>query len=174
LAGIDTRVRNLSLPWRSFHSRLVYTRKGYLGFCREYLGRCLLLDSLDSHHRTFLSKRTANHFHQVMGLAMLRISKLQQKWKVKISQVMQERQAKGFAGKSRKYAMFVLPFITVLREGLEAVVFVGGVSLSEPATAFPLAVVVGMICGVLIGYFIYRYLYLNYAGAKAFLEGVHM
>ena len=105
---------------------------------------------------------------------MLRISKLQQKWKVKISQVMQERQAKGFAGKSRKYAMFVLPFITVLREGLEAVVFVGGVSLSEPATAFPLAVVVGMICGVLIGYFIYRYLYLNYAGAKAFLEGVHM
>jgi len=91
-----------------------------------------------------------------MGLAMLRISKLQEKWKVKISEVMKEQQAKGFAGKSRKYAMFVLPFITVLREGLEAVVFVGGVSLSEPATAFPLAVIVGMLCGVLIGYFIYR------------------
>jgi len=91
-----------------------------------------------------------------MGLAMLRISKLQEKWKIKISQVMQERQAKGFAGKSRKYAMFALPFITVLREGLEAVVFVGGVSLSEPATAFPLAVVVGIVCGILIGYFIYR------------------
>jgi len=53
--------------------------------------------------------------------------------------------------------MFVLPFITVLREGLEAVVFVGGVSLSEPATAFPLAVIVGVICGIIVGYFIYKY-----------------
>lgn len=91
-----------------------------------------------------------------MGLAMLRISALQNKWKVKISQIMEERQAKGFAGKSRKYAMFILPFITVLREGLEAVVFVGGVSLSEPATSFPLAVIVGIICGTVVGYFIYK------------------
>jgi high-affinity iron transporter len=93
-----------------------------------------------------------------MGLAMLRISNLQKKWRIKISQIMEERSAKGFGGKSRKYAMFILPFITVLREGLEAVVFVGGVSLSEPATSFPLAVVVGILCGVLIGYFIYKYL----------------
>src|SRR5271170_2627532 len=92
-----------------------------------------------------------------MGLAMLRISTLQKKWKIKISQVMEERQAKGFAGKSRKYAMFILPFITVLREGLEAVIFVGGVSLSEPASSFPLAVVVGLFCGIAVGYFIYRY-----------------
>jgi high-affinity iron transporter len=55
-----------------------------------------------------------------------------------------------------KYAMFLLPFITVLREGLEAVVFIGGVSLSIPATAFPLAVVTGLGCGILIGYLIYR------------------
>jgi len=92
-----------------------------------------------------------------MGLAMLRISTLQKKWKLKISQIMEAREARGMAAKSRKYAMFVLPFITVLREGLEAVVFVGGVSLSEPATAFPLAVIVGMICGVIVGYFIYKY-----------------
>jgi high-affinity iron transporter len=91
-----------------------------------------------------------------MGLAMLRISNLQKKWKIKISQIMEERQTKGFAGKSRKYAMFALPFITVLREGLEAVVFVGGVSLSEPASSIPLAVVVGILCGAIIGYFIYR------------------
>jgi high-affinity iron transporter len=91
-----------------------------------------------------------------MGLAMLRISTLQNKWKVKISQIMEERKTRGFAGRSRKYAMFILPFITVLREGLEAVVFVGGVSLSEPATSFPLAVVVGIFCGTAVGYFIYR------------------
>jgi high-affinity iron transporter len=91
-----------------------------------------------------------------MGLAMLRISTLQAKWKLKIAQIMEEKEAKGFAAKSRKYAMFFLPFITVLREGLEAVVFVGGVSLTEPATAFPIPVIVGIICGVLIGYFIYK------------------
>ena len=91
-----------------------------------------------------------------MGLAMLRISTLQQKWKVKISQVIEQGEVKGLAGKSRKYAMFILPFITVLREGLEAVVFVGGVSLSEPASSFPLAVAVGLLCGGAIGYFIYR------------------
>lgn len=92
-----------------------------------------------------------------MGLAMLRISMLHKKWKVKISHIMAKRETKGLAAKSRKYAMFVLPFITVLREGLEAVVFVGGISLSEPATSFPLAVVVGIICGIGVGYFIYRY-----------------
>ena len=97
-----------------------------------------------------------------MGLAMLRISALHKKWKVKISQIMEARETKGFAAKSRKYAMFILPFITVLREGLEAVVFVGGISLSEPASSFPLAVVVGIICGVAVGYFIYRYLFLSF------------
>ena len=91
-----------------------------------------------------------------MGLAILRISNLQNKWKVKIAQIMEERQSRGIAGNSRKYAMFILPFITVLREGLEGVIFIGGVSLSEPASSLPLAVIVGIICGVLVGYFIYR------------------
>ncbi|KAH7065435.1 iron permease FTR1 family-domain-containing protein [Macrophomina phaseolina] len=36
-----------------------------------------------------------------------------------------------------KYAMFLLPFIPVLREGLEAVVYIGCVSLGLPVTAFP-------------------------------------
>jgi len=87
---------------------------------------------------------------------MLRISSLHQKWKVKIAQIMEQRQVRGIAGKSRKYAMFLLPFITVLREGLEAVVFVGGVSLTEPATSFPIAVIVGVLCGIAVGYSIYR------------------
>ena len=91
-----------------------------------------------------------------MGLAMLQVSKLHSKWKMKIGQIMEKQEAKGLVGKSRKYAMFILPFITVLREGLEAVVFVGGVTLSEPASSFPLAVFCGLFCGLAIGYFIYR------------------
>ena len=59
--------------------------------------------------------------------------------------------------KAGKWALLVLPLITVLREGIEAVVFVGGVSLGEPATSIPLAAIVGIICGVVVGYIIYAF-----------------
>lgn len=61
--------------------------------------------------------------------------------------------------------MFVLPFITVLREGLEAVVFVGGVGLSTPAKAFPIPVIMGLFAGFLVGFFLYkgnRYMSIEY------------
>ena len=53
--------------------------------------------------------------------------------------------------------MFMLPFITVLREGLEAVIYVGGVGLGLPASSFPLAVFCGLLAGFVVGYIIYRY-----------------
>lgn len=52
--------------------------------------------------------------------------------------------------------MFLLPFITTMREGVEAVVFVGGVSLGLPGTEFPLPVITGILAGLLVGYLIYR------------------
>lgn len=99
----------------------------------------------------------------LMGAALLRISKLQDKWRVKLAKALEAKHSvrTGLA-KSRfklwceKYAMFVLPFITVLREGLEAVVFIGGVGLGLPATSFPLAVICGVAAGCLIGFLIYK------------------
>lgn len=61
------------------------------------------------------------------------------------------------SAKTGKWALFVLPFITVLREGLEAVVFVGGVSLGQSATAIPIAAIVGIICGLVCGFLIYSF-----------------
>lgn len=105
-----------------------------------------------------------------MGLAMLRINKMKEKWRVKIAKTL--LQSKGeykdtsFKGRlksifnfrynSKKYALGILAFVTTLREGIEAVVFVGGVGLGEDATAFPLPVFCGLAAGGLIGYFIYR------------------
>ena len=40
---------------------------------------------------------------------------------------------------------------------MEAVVFVGGVSLGQPATSIPLAAVVGLICGLVCGFVIYSF-----------------
>lgn len=77
-----------------------------------------------------------------------------------------------------KWVLFILPLITVLREGLafffvkkkkkqtktdfsylgmEAVIFVGGVSLGQPATSIPIAAIMGIICGLIIGFFIYEF-----------------
>lgn len=99
-----------------------------------------------------------------MGAALLRVSKLQDKWRVKLAKALESKDSTkvGSTGNRfkrflEKYAMFMLPFITVLREGLEAVVFIGGVSLGLPASSFPIAVLTGIFCGFLIGFFIYKY-----------------
>ncbi|KAI9817547.1 MAG: hypothetical protein M1827_001159 [Pycnora praestabilis] len=109
----------------------------------------------------------------IMGAALLRVSKLQDKWRVKLAKALEAKDdskiIKGgrFKRWAEKYAMFLLPFITTLREGLEAVVFIGGVSLGLPATALPLAVVTGLAAGCLIGYFIYKGG--NFASIQVFL-----
>lgn len=100
----------------------------------------------------------------LMGAALLRISKLQDKWRVKLARAIEAKDSnRGSSAGTRlkiwleKYAMFTLPFITVLREGLEAIVFIGGVSLGFPASAFPLPVIVGVAAGALISFLIYKY-----------------
>lgn len=98
----------------------------------------------------------------IMGAALLRVSKLQDKWRVKLAKALEQQQDSNQSRRGRfkrwmeRYAMFVLPFVTVLREGLEAVVYVGGVGLGLPATSFPLAVFCGLLAGIVVGYIIYR------------------
>lgn len=99
----------------------------------------------------------------IMGAALLRVSKLQAKWRVKLAKALEAKDNRHIGKFStrvknwcEKYAMFILPFITILREGLEAIVFIGGVSLGLPATAIPLAAVCGLAAGCLVGYLIYR------------------
>jgi high-affinity iron transporter len=100
----------------------------------------------------------------IMGAALLRVSKMRDGWRVKIAKLLQENGSEksdhplGHRAKvwTEKYAMFLLPFITVLREGLEAVVFIGGVGLGLPATSFPIPVITGLLAGLVIGYLIYK------------------
>ncbi|KAG0274015.1 hypothetical protein BGZ95_010183 [Linnemannia exigua] len=92
----------------------------------------------------------------LIGIAMLRTNQMQEKWKLKLAKAMDNENANGLGNQSRKYALFLLPLVTVLREGLEAVVFIGGVTFTEDPTAIPLAVVSGVALGLLIGFLIYR------------------
>ncbi|RUS28415.1 hypothetical protein BC938DRAFT_481912 [Jimgerdemannia flammicorona] len=121
----------------------------------------------------------ATVFVTIMAIAMLKTNKVQDKWKFKLSKAMEARMSEkkneqdnddvmngktGFLskwkqGKNRikgEYAFFFLPFITVLREGLEAMVFMGGVAIGESGTAIPLAAICGILCAIIVGYVIYR------------------
>ncbi|KAJ3072257.1 hypothetical protein HDU98_003953 [Podochytrium sp. JEL0797] len=53
-------------------------------------------------------------------------------------------------------AFFWIPLVTVLREGLEGMVFLGGLTISESPDAIPLAVIAGLLCGIAIGFAIFR------------------
>jgi high-affinity iron transporter len=99
----------------------------------------------------------------VVGAALLRIGKMQDKWRVKLARAMEgpvitrgTKTGSWLRNFAEKYAMFVLPFITVLREGIEAIVFVAGVSFSASATSIPLPTVVGLIFGAIVGYILYK------------------
>ncbi|KAJ7484466.1 iron permease FTR1 [Mycena latifolia] len=92
----------------------------------------------------------------VMGVTMLKMDRAKAKWRIKLERAFSGTQTDGGA-KTGKWILFILPLITVLREGMEAVVFVGGVSLGQPATSIPIATIVGLICGLIIGYIIYTF-----------------
>jgi high-affinity iron transporter len=82
---------------------------------------------------------------------------MKEKWRVELAQALVKTPAKksdlfNVGYMTKKYCMFILPFITNLREGLEAVVFVGGVGLNYPASSFPITVVCGLIAGILVGF----------------------
>ncbi|CAE6472430.1 unnamed protein product [Rhizoctonia solani] len=94
----------------------------------------------------------------VMGLAMLRMDRAKAKWRRKLSHAFatkSDNPSDDQSGKAGIRMLFMLPFVTVLREGLEAVVFVGGVSLGQPASSIPLAALSGLIIGLIVGYLIY-------------------
>ncbi|CAE6430978.1 Plasma membrane iron permease [Saccharomyces cerevisiae S288c] [Rhizoctonia solani] len=94
----------------------------------------------------------------VMGLAMLRMDRAKTKWRQKLSHAFASKDGNSDedqSGKAGIRMLFMLPFVTVLREGLEAVVFVGGVSLGQPASSIPLAALSGLIIGLIVGYLIY-------------------
>lgn len=111
----------------------------------------------------------------VVGAALLRIGRIHDKWRVKLATALQRRPQtpnegtpeevnttrwQRFRGRAmafpERYALLVLPFITVLREGIEAIVFVAGVSFSASAKSVPLPVVVGLLAGIAVGYLLYK------------------
>ncbi|THH08994.1 hypothetical protein EW146_g8815 [Bondarzewia mesenterica] len=92
----------------------------------------------------------------VMGITMLKLDRAKAKWRVKLQHAFEGKYVDGRT-RTGKWVLFLLPFITVLREGLEAVVFVGGVTLGQSATSIPIAAIVGIIVGLICGFLVYAF-----------------
>ncbi|KAK0235438.1 iron permease FTR1 [Armillaria nabsnona] len=92
----------------------------------------------------------------VMGITMLKMDRAKAKWRIKLQKAFDGSKDQG-GGRTGKWILFILPLITVLREGMEAVIFVGGVSLGQPATSIPIAAIVGLVCGFICGFLIYQF-----------------
>lgn len=98
----------------------------------------------------------------VMGIKMLRVNRMQQKWKHKLGTILNDTNFQELANDtltwSERNAMFVLPFITTLREGLEAIVFVGGIGINENTSISSIvnSVILAMAIGSTIGVVLYR------------------
>ncbi|KAJ3865426.1 iron permease FTR1 [Lentinula novae-zelandiae] len=96
----------------------------------------------------------------VMGVSMLKMDRgmyTKAKWRLKLQKAFDGRTKGDKDGKAGKWVLLILPMITVMREGLEAVIFIGGVSLGQPATAIPIAAIVGLVCGLIVGFLIYQF-----------------
>lgn len=117
----------------------------------------------------------------IMGIGLLRINKVMKvKWWVKLGSAYNNEDARRIENETestdessilndtpvpitrkrksftKKYFLAILPLITTLREGLEAVVFVGGIGMSQPPTSIPLSIVAGILVGSSIGYMLYK------------------
>ncbi|XP_024396031.1 high affinity iron permease 1 [Physcomitrium patens] len=94
----------------------------------------------------------------IMGFSMIRVDTWRAKWEKKLTKVTVETLNKQgeVQSKRSKYALFLLPLSIVLREGVEAVVFLGGVGLEGSGTAIPIPAVVGALCGIFAGYLMYK------------------
>ena len=104
----------------------------------------------------------------VTGLAFLKGQQVYAKINKKLTDKV-ERSAIDVQGDESKYLekseieslpspklFFWIPFVTVLREGLESVLLVGGVSFAESPSSIPISAITGLLVGCFVGYLIHK------------------
>ena len=83
----------------------------------------------------------------VVAFAMLRMLYLHLKWQAKLEAATQQQG-------QNKYALFLVAFTAVFREGVEAVIFITGVSQANPE-AIPIPGLLGIVVGTVFSYIVF-------------------
>ncbi|KAI9327675.1 iron permease FTR1/Fip1/EfeU [Obelidium mucronatum] len=92
----------------------------------------------------------------VMAFAFAKSDKLTAKWHKKLEKLFSEHSSRFTQSSGSTQAFFWIPFVTILREGLEGMIFLGGTAASDSPGNIPFAVLAGLACGALVGLAIYR------------------
>ncbi|GAQ91202.1 similar to high-affinity iron permease [Klebsormidium nitens] len=90
----------------------------------------------------------------ILAFGMLKMFALQEKWNRKLKKSALEA-LEGKQAFTTRYALFIIAFTAVIREGIEAVLFLAGVGVGTPWKAIPLGGFVGAALGVFFGYFLF-------------------
>lgn len=122
--------------------------------------------SVSEHYYEGALSIVASLIISIMGLFFLRMGKLREKFRVKLASIiysdhgniLQQTEVDQKNTKfSEKYAFFILPFVTTLREGLEAVVFIGGIGIDQPLSSIPLSMLAGASISGIFGFYFFKY-----------------
>lgn len=119
--------------------------------------------SASEHYYEGILSTVASLIISIMGLFFMRMGKLREKFRVKLAtiiysdhgKILQETGQKTVKF-TEKYALFILPFVTSLREGLEAVVFIGGIGIDQPLSSIPLSMLTATLISSVFGYFFFK------------------
>ena len=94
-----------------------------------------------------------------LAFRMLKVNVLVAKWEQKIAQQTTQAQIDKKLGQSTSiwtaYSLGILAFTVVVREGLEAVIFIAGVGQAEPISLI-IPSILGLAAGLLVGWLLYR------------------
>ena len=91
----------------------------------------------------------ASAFVTMVAFAMLRMYSMQLKWEQRLDKSVQSMEMTG----RNRYALFILAFSAVFREGVETVLLITGISRGNPES-LPIPGILGIFLGVVFGYFV--------------------
>lgn len=89
----------------------------------------------------------------LLAMMMLKYKGYEQKWQAKLQQASDAQTAKGRT--QGWWQIFLMAFANTLREGLESVVFLCGATVGTDPRSIPLAGIVGIILGIIVGVILY-------------------
>lgn len=90
----------------------------------------------------------------VLAVSMLSITKFQEMWERKLNAKLAKAAANGTALVGS--TLFWIPLASVLREGVETVIFLAGVGAGYPGSSIPIPGLLGLLAGFFVGYILYK------------------
>ena len=91
----------------------------------------------------------ASVFVTSVAFAMLRMYSMQRKWELRLDKSINSLEMSG----RNRYALSILAFSAVFREGVETVLLITGISRGNPES-LPIPGLLGIFLGVIFGYFV--------------------